>query len=257
MDRAQNDGGRTDGRTRLAAAIAAVAVVAVGLIVWLVSRGDDDSDSASTEVPTTTTAPSLTTVAGSDASLPATSGSSDPTVTSPATAATTSTTGDSGAVTTLAAGPETTSPATVGPIATAPVTPASTAPPVEVSLDEGADLGAVDVEITQIESVEGEARGVGERSGPSLRITLALTNSTSEPVATDLALVNLYYGEELTPATELSGPGVEMFPSTAGAGETVTGRLVFLVPEDERDHVVIEFTYSTEAPKALFSGAVV
>jgi len=260
MDQPQNEGGRTDGRTRLAAAIAAVAVVAVGLIVWLVSRGGSDADSVATDLPATSTAPTLDGTSASDTSTLTTS-SPDTSATDTSavmiTTAATQTTGDSGATTTLAAGPETTTPATIGPAATAPViAPPSTAPPVEVSLDEGADLGGVDVEITEIEKVEGEARGIGERSGPSLRITLALTNNTDAAIATDLALVNLYYGEDLTPATQLSGPGVEMFPSTALAGETVTGRLVFLVPEDEREHVVVEFTYSTEAPKALFSGAV-
>jgi hypothetical protein len=246
--------GPAGGVNRRLIAIGAAAVVVIALlVVWAVS-GDDSGDAgdgttlpsaaptASDSISPGSTEPSVT---GSDTGSPETSDQSGSDTTPSAT--------DSTAPATTAPPPVTTE----GPAATAPVTAAPTLPPVEASLDDPAVIaGGVEVEITKIEAVEGEAEGVGERDGPSLRLTVALTNGTDAAISTDLALVNLYYGEDLTPATMLSGPGVENFPSTAEAGATVTGVLVFLVPEDQRDHVVVEFTYSTEAAKAIFTGAV-
>jgi hypothetical protein len=135
--------------------------------------------------------------------------------------------------------------------------PTETMKPIEVGLDEPADLGGgVLVAVVDIESVEGEGQGIGERSGPALRVTVELTNGTGAELLTELALVNLYYGPDLTPSTPLSGPGVEMFPARAEDGATVSGRFVFSVPEDQRDLVIVEFTFSTDAPMAIFAGAV-
>jgi hypothetical protein len=119
-----------------------------------------------------------------------------------------------------------------------------------------ADLGSgVTATVTSLEAVQGKAQGVGEVAGPAVRVTLQVTNGSSKQIDTDLALVNLYSGSDQAPASELSGPGAKRFPSTLAAGKSADGVLVFNVPPSDRDRLVVEFTYSTDAPRVLFTGS--
>lgn len=112
----------------------------------------------------------------------------------------------------------------------------------------------VEARITRIEAVEGEANLPGEVGGPALRITVSVDNATSAPLDLTFAVVNLYFGQERSPAIELLRPGGEEFPAEVDAGGEATGVFVFLVPEGERDDVLVELDLSTESTVVLFEG---
>lgn len=128
--------------------------------------------------------------------------------------------------------------------------------PVRAGLqDEVAVADQVSVQITEIEAVRGVGRGPGETSGPALRVSVEVDNASDEPVNLDLAQVNLFFGPQDAPAGELSAPGVRRFSSDVSSGEATTGVFVFSVPADARERVRVDFTYSTEAPRVIFTGA--
>ena len=51
-----------------------------------------------------------------------------------------------------------------------------------------------------------------------------------------------------------SGPGAVPLPQSVAPGKSATGKYVFRVPPEERDHVRVDFTYTLEAPKVIFTG---
>ncbi|HET9648797.1 MAG TPA: hypothetical protein VFP34_11255 [Microlunatus sp.] len=122
-------------------------------------------------------------------------------------------------------------------------------------LDQTASLGnGVSVRVAKVESVKGEAQGPGEIAGPAVRVTVEVANGTDKEVPMDLALVNLYYGEDKTPASTLSGPGVAPLSAPIAVGKTDSGTYVFSVPESQRGALTVEFSYTTDAPTVIFRG---
>lgn len=121
--------------------------------------------------------------------------------------------------------------------------------------EEGMLAEDVTARLTRIEAVEGVAVGPGQIAGPSLRVTLEVRNQTAEPISLTAALVQLYYGEDATPADSLSGPGVSEFSGTLDPGETATGVYVFRTPEDQRDVVQVTFGYEPGGDKVAFEGS--
>lgn len=127
-----------------------------------------------------------------------------------------------------------------------------TSPPVDIAAE--ADFGTgVTAEITQVEKIEAEGRGLGERSGPALVFHLELTNGSSGPVDMDAVTVNLADATG-APAAPLSGPPAAPFSRTVEAGGTAVGTYVFLVPPAARDQVALEVSYSTDASVVVFAG---
>jgi len=126
-----------------------------------------------------------------------------------------------------------------------------------VAIDEPAEPEPqVEVRLTSIEPVEGEANIPGEVGGPSLRVTVTIDNATSAALDLTSAVVNLYYGADRLPAIDLLEPGKVDFPGNVRAGETASGTFVFLVPVDERDDVTVEFDLSSDSTVLLFAGPV-
>ena len=112
----------------------------------------------------------------------------------------------------------------------------------------------VAVRVSRIQAVEGEARGPGEVAGPALRVSIEVNNTSGEELAMDLALTNLYYGKDRTPASTLSGPGASPLPATLAPGKQASGRYVFGVPARGRNPLVIEFSLRADRPTILFEG---
>ncbi|MCC6497595.1 MAG: hypothetical protein IT193_15185 [Propionibacteriaceae bacterium] len=150
-------------------------------------------------------------------------------------------------------------PSVASPTATGTPTVEPTRKPssVETGLDDDVETSpGVTASIERIEAVSGEARGPGEIAGPALRVTIKLTNGSDKAVRTELGLINVYYGKDRTPAGTLSGPGVTPFPAEIPAGGSGSGTSVFNVPTGQRGQIEVEFSYSTDVPVVLFSGAV-
>jgi hypothetical protein len=152
-----------------------------------------------------------------------------------------------------------TGPAT-GPATSPAPSPTGEAPrpsAAPVPLDEPAQSRpGVDVRLASIEKVEGVTTIPGEVGGPSLRVTVEVTNGTKAAVPLSAAVANLYFGPDSSPAISLMEPGSKAMPATVAPGATATGVWVFNVPEDQRSQVVVEFDLAVDATVVLFSGAV-
>lgn len=126
-----------------------------------------------------------------------------------------------------------------------------------MELTETATFGdGVTAELTSISAIEGQAQGIGEIAGPALRVALAITNGTPDPLSLDLAIVNLVYGRNRVPATLLYGdPATAPFSGMLAPDATVSGVYVFTVPPDQRDPILIEVNYEALSPIVVFEGA--
>ncbi|TFB75821.1 hypothetical protein E3O06_04015 [Cryobacterium glaciale] len=133
------------------------------------------------------------------------------------------------------------------------VPPAAQAP---VPLTEpAAAVPGVVFGVGAVEAVHGVARGPGEVGGPSLRFTVTVRNETSDTVSLASTVVNLFFGPDQSPATELTSSGGAPFPASVAPGATQQGVFVFAVPSDQRDQVRIAVDYSVGVPIVLFEGA--
>lgn len=136
------------------------------------------------------------------------------------------------------------------------VVPTHATKTTSVPLHRTGRLGnGVKVSVSKIDKVHGVAQGPGEIAGPALRVTIKIANGTRRPVSMDLAIVNMYYGKAQTPASGLSGPGVVPLAAEIPPGRSGSGSYVFGVPTNDRKTVTVEFSYTTEAPTVIFTGA--
>lgn len=125
-----------------------------------------------------------------------------------------------------------------------------------VPLTSTAEFGTgMSARVAGLESVDGVAEGPGEVAGPSVRVSVVLTNGTGAAASLDSTVVNLYAGEQLAPGEPLSGPGVSVFTGSLAPGASATGVYVFRVPSDLRDRLQITVSYDPTATTVLFEGA--
>jgi cytoskeletal protein RodZ len=109
--------------------------------------------------------------------------------------------------------------------------------------------------VTRMEAVQGKADGPGEISGPSVRFTIAISNSTGKTVDLSNTVVNAYYGADSTPAIELRMPGGRTFPSSVKSGSTATGVYLFNIPTASRGKVEVTVDTSVRNPVVAFRGS--
>jgi hypothetical protein len=128
-----------------------------------------------------------------------------------------------------------------------------TAAAVELTAKKNVKNG-VSATITDMTSVQGVATGIGEVAGPAVRFKVTVVNGTSAPLSLDRALVDVGYGKDNTPASQLSGPDPVPFPASIAPGATGVGVFIFAVPLDARDTVTIHFNLEAETPIATFAG---
>ncbi|MBG0738331.1 hypothetical protein IV500_02650 [Paeniglutamicibacter antarcticus] len=125
-----------------------------------------------------------------------------------------------------------------------------------VKLDQTATVkDGITAEVSGLEAVQGEARGIGEISGPSVRFTLTIHNQTKDPISTNSVVVNVRAGTDDIPANSVSGPAVVALPESIAAGESGTATYVYLIPVDQRSAVRIYLNYQANSPIAAFEGA--
>ncbi|MRG60095.1 hypothetical protein GE115_09460 [Agromyces sp. CFH 90414] len=125
-------------------------------------------------------------------------------------------------------------------------------PPDEEAVGED----GVRVKLERIESVEGEAVSAGELSGPAIRVTIAVTNGSDQPLDLGFTVANAYAGPDRIPAGTVTLPGSVPFEGVLQPGETGTGVRIFTIPIDERGDVTITVDYGASVPTVVFSGAV-
>lgn len=140
-----------------------------------------------------------------------------------------------------------------------PTADATELPPTlaAVGLSDQAAVGdGVTGRLVSIEAVQGTGNGVGNIDGPSLLVTVELTNGTDAPVSFDAVAAEAYTGADLTPATLLDDPQANPLRGTVDPGGSVTGSYVFYVPESDRGDVTIQVGYQAGAPYLVWRGAV-
>lgn len=142
--------------------------------------------------------------------------------------------------------------------------PASAAPPAPdapiapeaapVAPDEPAEQAGVRVELATIERVEGIASAPGEISGPALRITVRITNGSTESVDVGLVAVNAYYGEARRPASSIMQPGGDPFDGVVEPGGSAEGVYLFETGGTDLADVLIGVDVVPGQPTATFRG---
>jgi hypothetical protein len=116
------------------------------------------------------------------------------------------------------------------------------------------DIG-VTVTVPSLKAVEGEGQGAGEVSGPSIQFVVSVGNGTSADVSLAGVVINVYYGDDQTPAGELTGGASSPLPGAVGSGATVSGTYVFAIPKDKRSNVRITVDYQAGSPIVVFEGS--
>ena len=127
------------------------------------------------------------------------------------------------------------------------------APPVPLMATKVVRTG-VSATISEMEAVEGEARGIGEVAGPALRFKVTVINDSAAEISLDTAVITVSYGGDNSPASGLSGPNTEPFPATVAAGTSASGIFVFSVPKEARSAVKIYLNLDAGTPIAAFEG---
>lgn len=226
---------------------AAVVVIAVIVIALVAGGGDDDAAAGDTTAAgvTSLAAPSTTGASTAASTPPTTADSAATTAASPATTATT--------VPGPTAPPTTGVPPSPTSLVTVPDGEIEVADPIDT--DEVADFGTgVTAEIVDLEAVDGVAKLPGEISGPSLRVTVRLTNGTDAPLALARVQVDLNSGSDRAPGLALTEPDAAPFVGELAPGDSADGVYVFGVPVDRRDQVQVLVLYSVDAPMVVFEG---
>lgn len=191
----------------------------------------------------------------SDPSAVATSAGSSPSATdsaSPEPSATASTSGAPSATSSATASPTASGAATATRAPTQQAKPRPTKSPVPLKTPAEVKSGLT-ASITKMKAIEGEAQGPGEVAGPAVQFTLVLKNTSDEELPLRTTVVNLYYGTDKTPASELQ-TGSAPLPATVAAGGQATATYVFQVPTKQRDNVLITVDYSVDVSLVAFKG---
>jgi hypothetical protein len=137
----------------------------------------------------------------------------------------------------------------------APATPYEPVTEPAVPLDQPVDFGTgVSARLVSIEPVDGVAEGPGEVSGPSLQVTVELTNATATSVSLDTTVVDLYAGPDAVPGELLAGAEDTLFSGEMAPGTSATAVYVFRVAPELRSRIQVTVSYTPGAPTVLFEG---
>jgi len=127
-----------------------------------------------------------------------------------------------------------------------------------VGLAERADFGnKVSARLTRSVRIEGKGQGIGERSGPSLLVTVEITNSSAATIDLDYIVVNLYGGPDDAPGQLLLGdPHSAPMSGKLAPKASRSGTYVLRLPDPTPDEVTVTVNYGAETPTAVFTGKV-
>ncbi|MGB6057051.1 MAG: hypothetical protein WBF71_02215 [Microthrixaceae bacterium] len=124
-----------------------------------------------------------------------------------------------------------------------------------VDLDSTAKFGSgVTVRLKSITATTAKAVLPGEISGPAVRVTVELTNSTATPLNLDNVAVELITMTG-TPAGLITSSDAVPFKGNAASGATSTGTYVFSVDPAKRETARLSIKYSANTPTAIFTGS--
>ncbi|SFC87601.1 hypothetical protein [Klenkia taihuensis] len=124
-----------------------------------------------------------------------------------------------------------------------------------VPLDAGATVpGVVSGRLVVVEAVQATGSGVGNVSGPALRVTVELTGD-GRTLSLDGSYVELLTGPDLTPASPVDDPSTAPLQGQLPPGGTATGVYVFSVDDGARGDVTVRVQPAPGEPFLVFRGA--
>ncbi|MGB3411275.1 MAG: hypothetical protein WBA45_08745 [Microthrixaceae bacterium] len=124
-----------------------------------------------------------------------------------------------------------------------------------VDLGSTAKFGSgVTVRLKSITATTAKAVLPGEISGPAVRVTVEVTNSTASSLNLDNVAVELITMTG-TPAGLITSSDAVPFKGNAASGATSTGTYVFSVDPAKRDTARLSIKYSANTPTAIFTGS--
>ncbi|MFI7484352.1 hypothetical protein ACH9EU_18285 [Kocuria sp. M1R5S2] len=124
-----------------------------------------------------------------------------------------------------------------------------------VALDKPArPAEGLEITVSSTKPVDAEGMGPGGVSGPAIAVVVTVRNTTDAAVSTLGSTVTVAYGRDKVPASPSRQPGDDPLPREVAPGKTVSGTYTFLVPEDQRDDVVVTASYRATDPAAVFAG---
>lgn len=124
-------------------------------------------------------------------------------------------------------------------------------PPVPLSEASTNDTG-VSVALAGIEQVTTEANLPGEIAGPGLKVTVKITNGSSEPLDLSNVVVDLQDAVQ-TPSIPMT-TGATPLTGFLAAGEEANGVYIFTTSSGYTDPATVTVTYSAGQPVAVFVG---
>jgi hypothetical protein len=212
--------------SRRVLAVSATVIVVVVAVIFLLTRGNDDSSNT-------------TAGGGPPSGSPGTAGASP--------------SASPGAKSSSSPSPSASKGPSSGSGSSAPVL--SAGKPVQAALSRPArPAPSLVVDVPRVEKVQAKAEIPGEVSGPALRFTVRVRNTSGKTVPIKTALANLYYGPDRTPATMMTHPGAKNFPEKVAPGQAVTGVVLFTVPPKSRQDIVLEVIIDAHMRRIEFSG---
>ncbi len=125
--------------------------------------------------------------------------------------------------------------------------------PVDLVSTAKFDSG-VTIRLKSVTSMTATAVLPGEISGPAVRVTVELTNSTGSPINLDNVAVELVTMTG-TPAPLITSSDAVPFKGNAASGATSTGTYVFTVDPAKRESARVSVKYSANTPTAVFTGS--
>lgn len=114
--------------------------------------------------------------------------------------------------------------------------------------------GGLTAKVASVESYTATATRPGEVSGPAVKVTLTLVNSTGSDFALSTATVNAYYGSASTPADPVQGDAsAKPFSGTLKPGASATAVYVFTVPAADAGDVTLTLSDQAGARLVVFT----
>lgn len=111
------------------------------------------------------------------------------------------------------------------------------------------------VTVVSVEAAEAGRDIPGERSGPAVKVVIAVENHGDQVVDTSGASVNLTYGDDdLIPAPQVLDDASSVLAPSLPPGGTAQGTYLFAVPLDSAGNVRIMVDVLASEPDVVFSG---
>lgn len=113
--------------------------------------------------------------------------------------------------------------------------------------------GGLTATVVSVDSYTATATRPGEVSGPAVKVTLKLVNSTGSDFALSTATVNAYYGSASTPADPVQGDAAaKPFSGSLKPGATATAVYVYSVPASDAGDVTLTLSDQAGAQLVVF-----